>query len=360
MDPNFGDWYRVAELIPNHANLVSRQTAIEAFTATCSARRVIELSQCFFGIVLENEAVSSMQRCMQETDAAFPMQNNAIELRVLAGACLVERMSEADCIAAALSLLCPSLLGNRMEILIPNICQKASQFLDSASLKLRTSQGLATTKASSTSIEAEIKAIAEAANSNTFSAAGVPITSTLKALQASIQGLVRKCNGLERNQQLFREDSDILWWLTGGYSRDLNLPLTQVKVPGVAAVIGKELADLVHVAPGPYAAQAVLDRSLEQCNVPQTSVSLTQLVNSIPPEWKQQWHAKFENKEDLLRLCPVSCAVSKSAAILGDKKWQAPFEAATAVKASIKLTPLDWAFQTYRECTLLTAIESLK
>ena len=36
MDDNFGDWYRVAELIPNHNDLVNRQTAIEAFAEPLS------------------------------------------------------------------------------------------------------------------------------------------------------------------------------------------------------------------------------------------------------------------------------------------------------------------------------------
>lgn len=353
MDASFGDWYRAAELIPNNDDLVNRQTAIETFTADCSSDRIVELSQCFFGIATDSTSISDMQQAMQEADAAFPMQKNAIELRVLAGACLIELLSGSNGILSALTLVCPSVLGSRDKLLVPDICQRASQFLDTASLQLRTPKGLATPKVSATQIDDEIAGITEAGTANAFNTGSPHIASALKSVHSAIGGLVRKCNKLERNQQLFREDSDILWWMTGGHSRDLQRPLSEIDPTGVATVLGKELADLTCVRPGPFAVQAILGRCLHQCGVPTKLLSLTQLVNKIPSDWKQSWKDTLAGYDNLLTLCPVTCAVSTSVDIAGERKWQAPLEAATGIKPSFKLAPVDWAYQTYRECILI-------
>lgn len=359
MDDSFGDWYRAADLIPNHDDLVNRQAAIEAFTADCSSDRIVELSQCFFDLASDSTSISDMQQAMKEVDAAFQMQDNAIELRVLAGACLIEFLGGSNGMLSALALVPPSLMGSRDKILVPDICQRASEFLDTASLQLRTPEGLSTGKVSATRIEDELVGINEAGTSNAFNVGSPYIAAALKSLHTTINGLVRKCNKLERNQQVFREDSDILWWMTGGHSRDLQQPLSEIDPTGVAAVLGKELADLICVLPGPFAVQAILDRCLNDCDVKTKPLSLSQLVNKIPSNWKESWKDTLAGNDDLLTLCPVACAVLTSVNITGERNWHAPFKAATGIKPSFELAPVDWAYQTYRECILIAVRNTL-
>lgn len=353
MKAGLADWYRAAELIPNHDDMVNRRAAIEAFTGSCTSERIIELGHCFFGLSTDNPSVSDMRQAAYDADNSFSAQNNTVELRVLAGACLMELLDGSEGILAALALVCPSVLGTRDALLVPDICLRATKFLDTESLQLRLPQSLVTKRVSATQIDEDLASLTEAANANTFNTAGPHIVSALKALHSTLSGLVRKCNRLERNQQLFREDSDILWWMTGGFSRDLQQPLAGIEPMGVPAILGKELADLTYVRPGPFAAAAVLDRCLRQCGVPDKSLSLSQIVNRTPLDWRRLLLESIGDCRDVLRLCPVSCAISTSVEIPGERKWQAPFEATTSIKPSCKLEPRDWAFQMYRECLFI-------
>lgn len=60
---------------------------------------------------------------------------------------------------------------------------------------------------------------------------------------------------------ILQEDSDILSWITGSWSKELEKPLTKGILPkDIALLLAKELADFVQVIPGPYAFEAFLKR----------------------------------------------------------------------------------------------------
>ena len=56
-------------------------------------------------------------------------------------------------------------------------------------------------------------------------------------------------------QRLRQEESDILWWLFGEYSRDLEQHISELSLSASCIIVGKELADLILVFPGPIPAK---------------------------------------------------------------------------------------------------------
>lgn len=362
MDPHFGDWYRSAEIEPQHEILIKRQAAIEAHASELDDGGLLQLGRIFFSIAPDAEAVLALQAAMQASDSAFPMQDNGIELQILAGASLVHILKGKGTghlrLVAAATLVCPALLGLRSDILVADMCSQAGSNMDSWAASHRLPSSLKPPAASLGVIKKQVEQITTAGTQNNFTEGAPPSAEAIQTIHSAVSSLVRKVNHLEKNQLLFREDSDILWWMTGEFSRDLGVHLTEIEFPGVSLVIGKELADLTHTQPGPHATLGVLDRCLRQIGGDTAKqVSLSQVTNKVPDEWRHQFAAR-DFHDAALPLCPLVSALRFSDEIGGDRKWHDVFLSSTKVSAGTKATAVSWAYQMYRESMFLKLLDN--
>ena len=87
MHKYFADWYRVASLKPQGDLLGNRWKSIEKLGKSKDASRAMDLVRLFRAKPLSNNGfLDECRTIFQETDPAFPMRGNELELRVLAGA----------------------------------------------------------------------------------------------------------------------------------------------------------------------------------------------------------------------------------------------------------------------------------
>lgn len=350
MNKHFGEWYRLADIKPEHDTLVKRSEAIESLVEEADVPFIIDLSKIFYGLTKQGSTFDQLRDAMLNVDNAFQIEGNLLEMRLLAGACLNEIATETRlCVEASFLVASPSLLGKRNSIIIKMIPNLALKVLLSESSKLRTEQSSKWLGFQRIDEELEKISAAEAAPQNAIK----PIRTVADKLINEVRSIKSHVKQLEKHQELFREDSDILWWMNGRYSRDLDKPLSELNFPAASIILGKELADLVRVQPGPLAARAALSRCLEPiAKSKKKSIPIADAVNNLPKSWKEE-HFENTGQFDALPLCPLTSAIHQSNII--NEAWTGAAEAHSGVSSDMKMDALDLAYQMYLETLSLKA-----
>jgi hypothetical protein len=363
MHQDFADWYRRVHIEPKEEDLGKRWEAIEAFHEKAKPSDLCDATRVFFGLPPKSEDFLQKYRdVFKATDSAFPMRDNDAEIRVLAGATLANHFTESDKWAslAALALVCGSCEGNR-KAPVPEIVELARRDLRKRSSCLRAAKKKTALPASDLSDKvANLKTTIANAGANTQAIQG-PLMDVLQPLIKGVASVAAWAREVERMEELHREESDILWWLFGEYSRDLNVPFSELKAPSGCLIGAKEIADLTRVLPGPFGTEAYLHKMLSLAHPELTStVLLSDAVLGCSVEWQKQF-AALAGLDYAADLCPAHLAAQKSVEAGGKKTaWHAPFQTASGLKATMKMKPLDMALQAYRERLLMVVIELLQ
>lgn len=316
MNNDFGDWYRSAGITPDSEKLPKRWEAIEAYVA--GRDEVVSLTRLFYQLGEPNQQfLTEFRTEFQKPDPAFPMKGNDRELIVLAGAELIDVMQRsphdvAD--LATLCVVCAAAQNLRKSPAVPEIPEIAARHLSKRSMSRAKSSP----------------------NENGFT------DKSLASLATEVQNLRSKLAVID-------EESNILWWLISEYSRDLDKRWRKFPVQEVSIVVGKELADLTRVIPGPVAAAAFLDRVVQSGRT--KSVSSVSVINALcktPLEWRQGY-VKEAYPNELEPVLPLSHGLKLSLSAPDEDAFPPLFEKATGISANAKLAPYILAYQMFLE-----------
>jgi hypothetical protein len=209
-------------------------------------------------------------------------------------------------------------------------------------------------------------------------AAAIPFDATLTAtmlthlnnIVAAIAQLTANVNSsherMLKNQTIFEEEIDILWWVFNEQSRDLGKPLSTIPAESACLVAAKELADLTRILPEHQTAAQFLSAALNKSQIDLTRddeanvIRLTEAINSSPRQWREQWRSSFKEAmvpPNLTSLCPIIKGIELSLQTEGDE-WIGFWKKATGLIEDFALQPLDLSLRVYRECLLLRAAQS--
>jgi len=362
---DFADWYRRVAIEPKGETLEKRWQAIEAFVESLDAADALELVRLFYARPSRDSGfIEKYRTTFKDTDPTFPMRDNDPELGVLAGVTLVHLLEKdaaelAD--VAALGMVCAACRGLRQDVPVPEIGDRARRYLLKRSSSLRASREVPAVTIPELELAEILDSLKKSCQGNNLTVLAEPIIPPFEELQLAIRQLAtsaeKAVNHLTKLQQLWQEESDILWWLFGEYSRDLNRRMADLELPGVCLVAAKELADLTVVLPGPLAAKAFLDKVLRTVKrkLP-NSTTLHEAVNAPTREWRSSW-IRQDDIGPVEDLCPVLLAVRKSLETDGLDDWVPAFEKAAGIKVRQSIPPLDLAYQAYEENLLVRAVE---
>ena len=96
MIQEFPNWYKIVELDPPKGKLSDRWTGIENFSSKVSRNDIIKLVLLHFGTQFDDdEFITSFVNVFSETDDTFTYQSNTAELRLLAGAVLIDLLTKS-------------------------------------------------------------------------------------------------------------------------------------------------------------------------------------------------------------------------------------------------------------------------
>ncbi len=364
MHKSFADWYRITSIDFREELLKKRWVGIEKFVKSSGLQMALEVVRLFHTKPFkDNDFIDKYREAFKKADSTFPMRDNDLELQVLAGASIVHHLDTSHKYATevALATVCANYTRVASHVVFPEIINIARNYLSEQSINLRSRYKLSRVKISKiNNMDKLMKDLTKACQANTLPNTAPPLKESFMKLNTAIKELVDSTNKtlIEVNEylKLQQEESNILWWLFGGYSNDLECRMADLKVATVCLVAGKELADLTVLVPGPVAVDAFLDKMIRtSIKVLPESIALKDAVNASPIEWRKKWinTKDFGIVEDM---CPVHYAVKKSLETGGNSAWVISFEENMKTKADIPVYPLKLALQVYLENLLIESL----
>jgi hypothetical protein len=313
--------------------LPKRWSAIEGYSPNASG--VVSLARLFYSLgSFDEEFHLGFQTAFQTADPPFKMSGNENELSVLAGAELIDLIDRGDtglADLAALSLVCAAGANLRPPPRVKRIPELAAKYLSERTLGRWTIQS-----------DDEIESAESALGS-------------LAAAQEPFPLLAKHLRTMQRQLDLVREESNMLWWLFSDFSRDQQTTWSKVPFAAVPVVAGKELSDLTGIIPGPTAARAFLDRVIHSAkSKPPVSILITDAINNLPAEWRTAYSRDYCTTETAA-LQPITLGIKLSLSAPENNAWLPAFARGTLLPSGAKIAPNILAHQVFLEAMLCRA-----
>lgn len=291
MHKNFLRWYETVALDLARDEVPLRWQGVQALATEITTEDVVQLVRLTVGLPAREKSITSKLRAaFKKADPKFRDDGNDSELRVLAGATLVELLSATEAsdlgTAAALLLIAADLQGKRAGEYPQDFVGEARKYV--TALSYQTREDRAWPKITTASLKLEMTAM-----QSNWAAIPSELERVAKALSSAQKQVASWIDAAERAYELQQEQLDVAWWVFGGISRDLDRPVRDIPVSGMPLVLGRELADQVRMLPGPLSAAAFLDRMLSHHNERPESVTLREAVFATETAWQSAWVEGF-------------------------------------------------------------------
>lgn len=361
MHKNFGEWYRLVALEPDGAKLEKRWAGVKAWATALrsSDENVLDTVRIFHGIPAKASRDSFLE-VFRKQDPAFP-QRNDLELQVLAGASLVECVEAVDSNGDGLRtaiLAGTALEASSIRVTEPRLDEIAREVgagLRDLAVEQRKRRSV-DTDGMRENVSAATEAMKEIPTITDWNVLKSVITPIFQALVDAVHAADVELTDAAHSLRSADEETNILWWIEGGCSRDTNKPWRTLN-NAAAIIAGTELADLTDVALGPCDAAALLERVLSESMGADEDVSLAGYVNALPDDWARERTANLD--EATLGLTPIALATSHRAKS-DASSWQQYFDSSSGLKSSTQLTAARVARQAYVEAILLRTLADVE
>ena len=348
---SFADRYAESGLAPTGQVIAARQAPAERILGEISNNQIIDL----VGVYYSSPSLDLIwfRDKFAEEDASFSLINNERETRVLAASMLGSLIADGS-VRAILAIVAGYVAGHRTPAQAEWLIRDANDALGRLSVANRKIAAV------------ETKVVPTIATKLGDEIAALPandwpgLLAVLAKMRSESQSSAKLTSGqattaltaLNHQIRLLREESQMLWWLTGGHSRTLERSFSAFE-PSQAVIVGAvDLGDLTTVTTlGPVAVPAMLERVIAMAKRSKgaSARNLASAVDGLPREDLERLNI-FPQKIPA-RLAPITAAVSLATSI-GVGAWHPKFQEITGLEASMVLEPIDLACQLYREHTL--------
>jgi hypothetical protein len=346
----FADRYAEAGLSPTSQIILSRQEPVNKIVSTIEGKQVLDLVVFYYGS--SDVDLSWLRDEFVKEDASFSLVNNERETRVLAALILGQLIENEH----ALAILAVS-VGNFRGFIKPSqsrwLIQDAEDAIGQLSVEERELESISTKVSPSVTnkLGEELTALTQNDWATLIALLGKIRLEAQTSAKTTASQITAALKAFERRSELMREESQMLWWLIGGYSRTFERSFTSFGIPQAAIVGAVDLGALTTKSVyGPIAMPAMLDRVIASAkrSKGQQTCELATAIDGFDVE-----DLKCLQVPTTLpaRLTPVALAIDL-ARNLGIGKWHSQFHDKAGLEPSIKLDPISLAEQLYRECLL--------
>lgn len=366
MHKNFGEWYRQVSIACAHDMLKMRWAGVESWTSTMleDIDEMLETVRIFRGLPVKSSREAFLQ-AFREQDAAFAMRDNGHEQQILAGAALVHCVNapdDSDENAVPMAMLA-AIAVDASELRSASVSPTQKEQANEARAGLHALAGGQrrrrefTTALLSDEEKVALKKVI-ATDVGDHNQLRVSFEKAFKILLNAINRSEGALDAAARGLRRADEETNILWWLAGGSSNDLNKPWSALS-DAAPLVAGWELADLTDVVLGPQNAASLLKSALPNTKGNKDGKqALHVYVNAVPLEWAKSCVGKLDARA--LDLAPFSLALSKR--VEGDStSWPQFFDSASGEpKSGTTMAPDSVARQAYMEAMLFRTLADLE
>jgi len=344
----FADRYAEAGLAPTAQVITARQASAERILEEANSAQILDLASAYYS--RPELDLKWFRDELGKEDSTFSLINNERETRVLAAAILGE-MVAAGRPVAILCILTGNVVGHRPPAEAEWLLHDAKKAMAQVSVEERTPKVVDTKIAGTTNPKLNDEIAALALNDlvtlqTLLNHVRAEATSSVRAVSAQASKALAE---IGRQLNLQREEGQILWWLIGGHSRNLERPFASWGPLQVALIGALDLASLTTVSRlGPVAAPALLDRVIRLAAPPQAAgaQSLANAVDTLDREEIAKLPLLADKVPDFLS--PVMSALNLAKSV-GVGAWHARFQENTGLGADIVCEPEALAVQLYRE-----------
>ncbi len=352
VNAEFARWYRATDFGDDPQRYERRQVGVIRLASEATRSDVEALVQLIFRIRQppSHAALDRILKPFREADSAFDAASNNREAEILAGAALHVMMINGGNSGgvAALAVTTAGLGGGRLtdlpvdlvaaaEAAIPAVADGIRQRPDLARYKLDEPPALKFDKAAAK--------VREAANqweniALAFDLAAGAAHAVMEAIAKRNAAAVADVGDFIAIQD---EELQMLWWLVGERSWDLDRAFTAVPVDAQPLIFGKELASLTEFPPGPRSVKSLLSRAgLKD----RKRLSIPAAVNACPSEWL----GPLVSEDDPSPVIhPLHFAIKRKLETGEDRAWIENWAAVTGVDAGHTLGQLTAGTLFYRE-----------
>jgi hypothetical protein len=343
MHPEFSRWYRELDLGENHDRLKGRWNGVSAVVGQAMKADVETLLAVIFQPkkMASIEGLREIRKQLKDADEFFDLSGNDRELEILCGVALAVLLERNDDLAAfcALAVTSASLSGARVTNLpldIQGLAEVATARMSEQRRKRpeRDRQGLQVTpKIDFSDAKAKLEAEFDA---DVMNAALDSLVDSVNGALANMDQLIS--SSLTQNDTFIAiqdEELDLLWWVIGARSDDLDRRFDQVSDNVRSLLFAKELADATKFLPGPRSIRSLLSRAGLKAD---TMVTIPDAVNSCDATWLTSI-SRGNNVSPLVQ--PIHFAIERKLETGDETSWIAGWAKAAGIEPNIAFSELN-------------------
>ncbi|MCT7947812.1 GTPase-associated system all-helical protein GASH [Shewanella septentrionalis] len=355
MKYTFADRYAEAGLSPTAETIKSRQEPFNRILENVTDAQILELVATYYGS--EQFDLEWFRDEFVENDASFSLVGNRREARILAALILDKLIQDANRLAV-LAVCTGSVKGLRSVEQCDWLIAEAENALLRLSVTDREYKAVEPkiTPLVTQKLQEEINNLVS--NPDWQTLAGLlgkmrtEAQSSTKTISNQISQLISQ---LDTQAEIMREESQMLWWLIGGFSNVLECSFSDLDTDQTAIASAVDLANLTKSTLGPVAISTMLERAISQAKNNKTKQP--QAFNAVVAKLNSNQLGSLKINSDTPNwISPVSTAITL-ATEFGSSDWSNKFQERVGLDSSIILEPKQLAEQLYRECILGRLIE---
>lgn len=353
MNGNFREWYLDVCPNPSEGQVEKRIACIENFAENAAIEDIKFLLNLYGKRTVGQEQLDKFVESFAQVDPSFSKKHKE-ELTLLAGVTLLEIVENSD-IRDIGELLIISYSFAHEQVPFPAILETVKQEFDDNRCSLRENLDNQNTPAFSVMGLSELKTYIE--ENGWEGDAPAKLLKVLSSVQSSVQAIKKRITEQEEHQDIYREDSQLLWWMLSERSNSLGCPVKTLEKTEGSIVIGYEAAQFVTNYPGPYAMEGILGKLIAACKGAQKKQSFSDCVMGVPSILREKI-LKVAKNSPILECLPLCNGIICSHNAEKAEEWYPKFRREFFEIENDNFTPYQYAWQMYLEVLALRCYEN--
>jgi hypothetical protein len=349
MHPEFPRWYREVGVDENRDRLQRRWTGVLTFVLGMTEEDIENALRVVFRAknAASADGVARIRQIFKNADDLFDMHGNDRELEVLCGASLAVLIERNDDLAAsgALAVTTAALNGTRAAELPMNLPVLAETAIGKIAENNRKRPDLQhglieLPKVTFATAKEKVQQFDANGVSAAFDAAAAAVATGFENIWKLVASAA---DSTSRYIAIQDEELEMLWWVFGERSKDLNQLFKDVPTKAQPLVFAKELADATEFRPGPISTKGLLSRAGLKEN---KKLTIPEAVNACEVSWLKSF-MRADNVSPLS--LPVHFAIDRKLETNDDSSWIPGWASSCGIDEKLALPVLTLGNLFYRE-----------